>query len=279
MNDILIKNNENKIPNESYDYLYLYTNIKIQEIFKAIGENYTLKDIFSDIIYLLDEYEQLYKCILFITKKCLYIIEPETYQIKYTFVRTILIRCTLSSINCNILVFHFTMGNDLVLMTLRRPKLISFFVQNSEKNKTDIKFKYTDEFNVKKNGRYYSQKIKHSMNSTTFNFQTAIKLGYLIKINEGYIFNQFHEKLVVLTDFGLFYFDNPTLPPKKLISIIGAEINDLKNKFGDKLYSFEIQTLNGYKIILGSNCKEEYQDWLKILINIKNKYDKKEVIG
>ena len=279
MNDILIKNNENKIPNESYDYLYLFTNIKIQEIFKAIGENYTLKDIFSDIIYLLDEYEQLYKCILFITKKCLYIIEPETYQIKYTFVRTILIRCTLSSINCNILVFHFTMGNDLVLMTLRRPKLISFFVQNSEKNKSDIKFKYTDEFNVKKNGRYYSQKIKHSMNSTTFNFQTAIKLGYLIKINEGYIFNQFHEKLVVLTDFGLFYFDNPTLPPKKLISIIGAEINDLKNKFGDKLYSFEIQTLNGYKIILGSNCKEEYQDWLKILINIKNKYDKNEVIG
>ena len=111
------------------------------------------------------------------------------------------------------------------------------------------------------------------MNSTSFNFQTAIKLGYLIKINEGYIFTQYHEKLVVLTDFGLFYFNNPTVAPKKLISIIGAEINDLKNKFGEKLFCFEIIAMNKYKIVFGSYCKNDYEEWLEKLKEIKKKYE------
>ena len=280
MKDILLKNYENKISISSFDYLHLFTNPKIKEIFNKIGEDYVLTDIFSDIIYLLDKYEQLYKNIIFITKKCIYIIEPESYKIKYTFVRKILIRFTLSSINCNIIVFHFMTGNDLVLMTLRRPEIISYFINTEKieiKNKNEIKFIYADEFNVKKDGDYYTQKIKFSMNSTSFNFQTAIKLGYLIKINEGYIFTKYQEKLVVLTEFGLFYFDNPTLAPKKLVSIIGAEINDLKNKFGENLFCFEIVTINKYKIIFGTYCREDYEEWIIKLKEIKNKFENKNV--
>ena len=280
MYDILLKNYKNKLDISSYDYLHLFTNQKIKEIFDKIGEDYIHTDIFSDIIYLLDKYEQLYKNIIFITKKCVYIIEPESYKIKYTFVRTILLRFTLSSINCNIIVFHFMTSNDLVFMTLRRPELISYFI-NTEKNiknyRKEIKFRYADEFNIKKDGDYYTQKIKSSMNSTSFNFQTAIKLGYLIKINEGYLFSKYHEKLVVLTEFGLFYFDNPTLAPKKLVSIIGAEIKDLKNKFGEKLFSFEIVTMNHYKIIFGTYCKEDYEEWLEKLRETKNKFENKNM--
>ena len=280
MKDILLNNYENKVNISSYDYLFLNSNPKIKEIFEKIGEDYILEDIFSDIIYLLDKFEQLYKNIMFITKKCIYIIEPESYKIKYTFVKTILLRFTLSSINCNIIVFHFKTGNDLVLMTLRRPELISYFIKSENydsKNKNEIKFRYADEFNIKKDGEYYTQKIKTSMNSTSFNFQTAIKLGYLIKINEGYIFTQYHEKLVVLTDFGLFYFNNPTVAPKKLISIIGAEINDLKNKFGEKLFCFEIITMNKYKIVFGSYCKNDYEEWLEKLKEIKKKYENRKI--
>ena len=280
MEEILLKNYENKIKLSSYDFLYLYTNPKIKEIFNKIGEDYIQSDIFSDIIYLLDKYEQLYKNIIFITKKCVYIMDSDSYKIKYTFVREILIRSTLSSTNCNIIVFHFMTGNDIVLMTLRRPELISYFINTENKktkNKYNIRFRYADEFNVKKDGDYYTQKIKTSMNSTSFNFQTAIKLGYLIKINEGYIFTKYHEKLVVLTDFGLFYFDNPTVAPKKLVSIIGAEINDLKNKFGDKLFCFEIVTMNKYKIIFGSYCKENYEDWIEKLKSTKRKFENKNV--
>ena len=284
MNEIILNNYENKMNISSYDYLHLFTNEKIKKIFSKIGEDYKISEIFSDIIYILDKYEQFYKNIIFITNKGIYIIEPETYKIKYTFVRSILIRFTLSSINCNIIVLHFLEANDLVIMTLRRPDLISFFIKTETnckkeniKNKHDITFKYADEFNIKKDGDYYTQKIKSSMKSTAFNFQTAIKLGYLYKINEGYIFTQYHEKLVVLTDFGLFYFDNPIVAPKRLVSIIGAKIIDLKNKFEEKLFCFEISTMNNYKIIFGTYCKEEYEEWLQILKEIKKKYENKNV--
>ena len=167
-------------------------------------------------------------------------------------------------------------------MALRRPELISYII-NTQKNifkkKYDIIFKYADEFNIKKDGEYYTQKIKTSLNSTSFNFQTAIKMGYLIKINEGYIFTQYHEKLVVLTDFGLFYFESPIVSPKRLVSIIGAQINDLKNKFGEKLFSFEIITLNKYKIIFGTYSKEDYEEWLEKLNEMKKKYESKNIMN
>ena len=284
MNDIILNNYENKLSISSYDYLHLFTNEKIKQIFSKIGEDYKMSEIFSDIIYLLDKYEQFYKNIIFITNKGIYIIEPNTYKIKYTFVRSILIKFTLSSINCNIIVLHFLEANDLVIMTLRRPDLISFFIKTDAnckkeniKNKPDITFKYADEFNIKKDGEYYTQKIKSSMKSTAFNFQTAIKLGYLYKINEGYVFTQYHEKLVALTEFGLFYFENPIVAPKRLVSIIGAKIIDLKNKFEEKLFCFEIITMNNYKIVFGTYCKEEYEEWLQILNETKKKYENKNV--
>ena len=128
-------------------------------------------------VYLLDEFEQIYKYILFITKKCIYIIESDSYRIKYTFVRNLLLRFTISNNNCNIIVFHFNQGNDLVFMTLLRPELIYYFLKMNEKDRKGpkIKFKYADEFNIKKDGRYYTQKIKTSMNSISFNFQSAIQ--------------------------------------------------------------------------------------------------------
>ena len=278
MNEIFEKNHENKLNIEYFDYLHLYNNEIFKEILLKIGDYCNNNEIFSDIVYLLDEYEQIYKYILFITRKCIYIIECNSYKIKYTFVRNILLRFTISNNNCNIIVFHFTKGNDLVIMTLRRPELIYYFIKIKENNeKSELKFKYADEFNVKKDGRYYTQKIKSSMNSMAFNFQTAIKIGYLTKINEGYIFNQFHDKLVALTDFGLFYFDNPTIAPKKLIPIIGSDIIQLNSKFNEKQFVFEIKTLNKNKIVFGTDDKVEYDDWLRVFNEMKQKYEKKEM--
>ena len=278
MNEVFKKNHENKLKTEYFDYLHFYNNEKMKEILIKIGDKCISNEIFSDIVYLLDEFEQIYKCILFITKKCVYIIECNSFIIKYTFVRNLLLRFTISNNNCNIIVFHFNQGNDLVIMTLRRPELIYYFLKVKEKNKKEpeIKFKYADEFNVKKDGRYYTQKIKTSMNSIAFNFQTAIKIGYLTKINEGYIFNQYHEKLVVLTDFGLFYFDNPTVSPKRLIPIIGSDITPISSKFNDRQFVFEIRTLNKNKIVFGTNDKEEYEDWMKTFNDVKAKYEKRK---
>jgi hypothetical protein len=280
MKDIFKNNHENKLNIEYFDYLHLFSNDTIRDKLLKIGDYCQSNNIFSDIVYLLDEYDQISKYILFITKKGIYIIETNTYKIEYTFVRNLLIRFTIANNNCNIIVFHFNQGNDLVLMTLRRPELLLYFLKirdDDKKNESELKFRYADEFNVKKDGRYYTQKIKRSMNSIAFNFQTAIKLGYLTKINEGYIFNQYHEKLVALTDFGLFYFDNPTVSPKKLISIIGSIINPLNSKIYDKLYVFEIRTLNKNKIIFGTDDKIEYDDWIKTFNEVKEQYEKKKI--
>ena len=278
MNEIFKKEYEDKLEIKNFDYLHLYKNGKIREMLLNIGDYCINNEIFSDIVYILDEYDQIYKYILFVTKKSIYIIETITYNIKYTFVKNILLRFTICNNNCNIIVFHFDKGNDLVILTLRRPELIYYFIKIKEEDnkQPELKFKYADEFNVKKDGRYYTQKINSSMNSISFNFQTAIKFGYLTKINEGYIFNQFHEKLVVLTDFGILYFDNPTVSPKRLIPIIGSDIIPLESKFKERKFAFEIRTLNKNKIVFGTDDKDEYKDWIKVFNDIKSKYENKE---
>ena len=60
MENIFLKKYDNIINISSYDYLHLFTNEKIREIFSKIGVNYNLFDIFSDMIYLLDKFDQLY---------------------------------------------------------------------------------------------------------------------------------------------------------------------------------------------------------------------------
>jgi hypothetical protein len=280
MNEILKKKNqENKLNITSFDFLYLFSNDKIIDLLLKKEDHCVLNEIFSDIIYLLDENEQIYKYIFFITKKCIYIIEPITYNIKYTYLRNTLSRFTISNNNCKIIVLHFNIGNDLVIMTLRRIELIYYFLKISDKDKNEVslRFKYADEFNIKKDGRYFTQNIKSSMNSNEFNFQSAIKLGYLVKINEGYIFNQYHEKLVVLTDSELFYFDNPTVDHKKSIPITDSEIAPLESNFSDAKYAFEIRTSNKKRIVFGTDNKEECEDWIKVFNEIKTKYLKKKV--
>ena len=81
---------------------------------------------------------------------------------------------------------------------------------------------------------------------------------------------------MVLTDFGLFYFDNPTVSPKKLIPIIGSEIIPIQSKFNDRQLVFEIRTLNKNKIVFGTDYKEEYEDWNKVFNEVKTKYEKRK---
>jgi len=279
MNEILKKKNqENKFNITSFDFLHLSSNDKIIDLLLKKEDHCALNEIFSDIIYLLDENEKMYKYIIFITKKCIYIIEPITYKIKYTYMRNILLRFTISNNNCNIIVLHFNVGNDFVIMALRRAELIYYFLKISDKDKNEVnlRFKYADEFNIKKDGRYFTQNIKSPTNSTQFNFQSAIKLGYLVKINEGFIFNQYHEKLVVLNDLGIFYFDNPTVQPKQLIPKADSEITSLESKFSDVKYAFEIRNSNRNRIVFGTDDKEEYEDWIKVFNEFMTKFKKKK---
>ena len=95
------------------------------------------------------------------------------------------------------------------------------------KNFGKLKFKYSDNFKLKRNGGVVNIIVDQSNNFYIApNFENAQKLGYLLKLS-GKIFTSFTEKLVVLTNIGLMYFDDPNKPPKKLIAVIGSDIYKL----------------------------------------------------
>lgn len=56
------------------------------------------------------------------------------------------------------------------------------------------------------------------------NFDDAQKMDYLEKWGKFFLKGSFKEKLVVLTDIGLLYFDEPSKPSKRIIKIIGSTI-------------------------------------------------------
>jgi biopolymer transport protein ExbD len=62
-----------------------------------------------------------------------------------------------------------------------------------------------------------------------------------------------------------------------LIPIIGSDIIQLNSKFNEKQFVFEIKTLNKNKIVFGTDDKVEYDDWLRVFNEMKQKYEKKEM--
>ena len=63
------------------------------------------------------------------------------------------------------------------------------------------------------------------------NFDDAQKMDYLEKWGKFFLKGSFKEKLVVLTDIGLMYFDEPVRTPKRIIKIVGSEIHCVNYKF------------------------------------------------
>jgi len=88
-----------------------------------------------------------------------------------------------------------------------------------------LKIAYSDVIKVRRNNLYTNFIINNSSNyKSSPNFDDAYKLDYLYKWGKGFLKGSFKEKLVVLTDIGLMYFDEPNKPSKRIIKIIGSEI-------------------------------------------------------
>ncbi len=78
---------------------------------------------------------------------------------------------------------------------------------------------------MRRNNLYTDFIINNSSNyKSSPNFDDAYKLDYLYKWGKGFLKGSFKEKLVVLTDIGLMYFNEPNKPFKRIIKIIGSEI-------------------------------------------------------
>jgi hypothetical protein len=138
-----------------------------------------------------------------------------------------------------------------------------------------LKFKYSDNFKIRRNNVFSTIIVDQSNNFLVApNFDGAQKLGYLSKLT-GTFFTNFKEKLVVLTNVGLLYFDDPNKTPKKLIPIIGSDVLRLEEKKYKKKHCFEIKTLNGDSYVFATNSNEDLESWIQEFKTFKKNYEKK----
>ena len=73
----------------------------------------------------------------------------------------------------------------------------------------------------------------------------------------------------------LLYFDDPTKPPKKLIAIVGSEINKCDEKKYGRKFCFEIRTLNKEHIVFAAKTEEDLNEWIKAFKKMKTQYENK----
>ena len=130
---------------------------------------------------------------------------------------------SISSRNCNLILFVFENYVDIIIETLRRIEILKFIKEIKEKK---IKINISHNFAPKKKtGDSDTINLKKTkIIRGTPNFENAQKVGILSKYQENFFINKFHERLVVLCDLGLMYFEENEKIPKVLITIIGTTI-------------------------------------------------------
>ena len=125
----------------------------------------------------------------------------------------------------------------------------------------------------KKHGENDSTNKKKNKNfGYTPNFEDAQKFGTLLKFQENFFTSKFHERLVVLSNVGLMYFEENEKCPKGIIPIIGTTVKFLNALGNEKLYCFELKTTNEESYIFASKIKKEIFDWIQEFSIIKKKY-------
>lgn len=163
----------------------------------------------------------------------------------------------------------------MMLEILRRMELLYYF-RDLYKIKTlgKLRLRYSDNFKIRQGGVLKSIIIDQSNNLFIApNFENAQKLAYIEKLCGGF-FQRFKEKLVVLTNIGLMYFNDPKDPPRKLIPIIGSKIYTVEDKKYSKKNCFEIKTLNNEVFVFSVKTKDDLEAWMKEFDIFKVNYQK-----
>ena len=145
------------------------------------------------------------------------------------------------------------------------------------KNTNNLKFCYSDHFKIfREHG--VSNIIVNQANNFFIapNYENAHKLGYIFKYSTGFFGSSFKEKLAVLTNVGLLYFNDPNdEQPKRIIPIYGSDIFKLPNTQFNRPYCFQIKTQKKDSFIFSTNSKEDLDDWIAELQKFGKEYEKK----
>ena len=214
------------------------------------------------------------KGILVISATFIYLLKPNKQLscISKAYIKSIK-SISISSRNCNLILFSFEKSTDIIIETFRRMSILKFIkeVLNEKKIKVDISHIF---FNKKKNGENndLSSIKKTKIFTFTPNFENAQKMGILSKYQENIFSAKFNEKLVILCGIGLIYFEENEKTPKSIIPIIGTTIKYLTVQNSERLFCFQLKTLNDETYIFGSKNQKEIMDWIHEFSLIKKNY-------
>ena len=154
-------------------------------------------------------------------------------------------------------------------LNLGRPELhyVDHYDWESPNKKEKIEFKPKDEVMTKTNKR-----VLNNLNQN--NFINASMQGYLLKFKNS-LFTKWKPRYFVLSNIGLISFHAPEKNPRKIYSLIGAQVNDIQEEAYTKKYCFKIRGLN-YEILLSASSEQQQKKWVRYLINLQNETEKRK---
>lgn len=163
---------------------------------------------------------------------------------------------------------HFGDKNDILIEILRREELLLFFRHlNSMKRTENLKFKYSDNFDVVREGQPFAVIINQKNNFYVVpHFKNSKKVGYLLKWSSSFFSGEFKEKLVIISDCQLTYFDNPQDElPKRQVSLVNSKIVKIVQKEGSGKYCFSVELSSSETMIFSAETNEEMEDWMEVM--------------
>jgi hypothetical protein len=247
----------------------------MQRKFKEQKDKCNEFNTYSDQIFLLSEKKHFNKSYIVITPSHIYLIEPKNMIFTHIIKKEDILSFQISNKNVNIIMFQIKGGDNILIETLRRMDLLSYLRDFYRNNKSLIKIKYEDKFDVKIKGKLTTILVKDKIFENLSNFDGAQKIGYLFLYYGTYIFPIFKEKLFVLTSIGLIMFDEPSSPPSKLYPIIGSTVQNLEGTKYNRENVFQITLLSGKIKIFATRKRRERESWLKEFNKINKEYQVK----
>ena len=276
-NNLLSSSSQNKnkrfVKIGHYDFKYLYKNNHIKKLFTQNNDKLNAMNFLTDEVYLIPNNGlKKIKAILVISSSLIYILKSITQKTCLSKVSLKSLKSiSISSRNCNLILFSFDKAANIFIETYRRFEVLRFMKEEIEKNvKINISHSFDINKKVGENDSINSKKSKIFIN--TPNFENAQKIGILYKYQENFFSASFHERLVVLCCLGLMYFEENEKCPKVIIPIIGTTIKSLTIKGVEKLYCFQLKVKNDEIYIFGSKIKKEIIDWINEFSLVKKKY-------
>ena len=128
---------------------------------------------------------------------------------------------------------------------------------------------------IKLKGKMHTISVKDKIFTTLSNFDGALKIGYLMKLNPFMFTAFFSQRLVVLTSIGLIVFDDPSSPPEKLYPVIGSKIKKIDGDKYGRPNCFELQVLSGDVKVFAAYKSRERDSWLEEFAKLQKEFQNK----